>query len=80
MRQAELDPLLGFALFADDVADSLQLIRHPRIGTDDVVERVGDLAVQPDPVLREANREVAVAHGDQRSKECAGNGGGEISS
>ncbi len=44
MREAELDALAGLAFAADDLADMFELLRHPLVGGDDLVERVGDLA------------------------------------
>ena len=44
VRQAELDALAGLAFAADDLADMFELLRHPLVGGDDLVEGVGDLA------------------------------------
>src|SRR5262249_13466128 len=53
----------------DDLADALQLLRHALIGGDDLIEGVGDLADDPDPVAGQANREIADAHGLQRLQQ-----------
>ena len=39
------------------------------VGGRDVVEGVGNLAVQTRPVGRQANRELAIAHGEQRAEQ-----------
>ena len=60
---------LAFA--ADDLADPLELLRHPLVGGDDLVEGVGDLALQADLVARHANREIAGARELQRREQVA---------
>src|SRR5205085_4081919 len=59
VRQAELDPLPGLALAADDLADMFQLLRHALVGGDDLVEGVGNLAADAGAVYRQAYREIA---------------------
>jgi hypothetical protein len=44
IRQSELDALAGLALAADDLADIFELLRHPLVGGDDLIEGIGDLA------------------------------------
>ena len=61
-RSAELDALTRLALLADDRADAFELARHPGVGGDDLVEGVGDLAVEAGPVAGQPHREVAVAY------------------
>src|SRR5262249_4122177 len=61
-RAIELDALSGQALAADEVADARHFLGDARVGRDDVVEGVGDLAVEADPVAGKANREVALPH------------------
>ena len=56
----------GLAFAADDLADLLELLRHPLIGGDDLVERIGDLAGETDLVARQPDRKIADAHGLQR--------------
>ncbi len=51
------------ALLADHLPDALQFLRHLLIGGDNFIERIGDLAGQAGPGAREANGEVAIAHG-----------------
>ena len=58
--------LLGLAFAADALADALELLRHALVGGDDLVERVGDLAFDAEPVARHADREVADPHRLQR--------------
>ena len=72
MRQAELDALLGLALAADALADALELLRHALVGGDDLVEGVGDLAFDAEPVARHADREVADPHGLQCGQKLVG--------
>ena len=61
-RSAELDTLARLALAADHRADAFELAGHPRVGGDDVVDGVGDLAVEAGPVARQPDREVALSH------------------
>ena len=68
-RLIEPDALPGLALAPDHVPDALELRRHPGIGRGDVVERVGDLAVEAGPVRGEPDREVAVPEGHQRVQQ-----------
>ena len=60
---ADADALLGLALAADDLPDPIELLRHPIVGGDDIVEGIGDLAPQTVPVAWQADGEVAGAHG-----------------
>src|SRR5215467_9143043 len=64
-RNALTDP----TFFANDAYDSFQLTTHPFVGSNDVVEGVGDLAAQAGPILREANRKVAPLKGCQRHQQ-----------
>ena len=75
-RKAHPLPRLAFA--ADDLADARQLLRHLLVGGDDVVEAVGDLAVEPRPVAGQANREIAVGHRLQRHQQGAAVDGGAV--
>jgi hypothetical protein len=59
------DTLAGFALFADGLADALELAGHLFVGGDDLVEVVGDLAGEAGPGAGEAHAEVAIFHGLQ---------------
>ena len=70
-RTAELDALPGLALLADHAADAVQLGGHLGVGGDDLVERVGDLAVEAGPVAGQAHREVAVPQRKQRIEQLA---------
>src|SRR5262249_18731098 len=64
--QPKPHPLTGLALPADGFAHALELLRHPFIGGDDLVERVGDLAGDPDLVARHPHREITDPPGLQR--------------
>ena len=75
MGQAEFHPLTRLALAADDMADAFELLRHALVGSDDLVEGVGDLAEDADLAARHAYREVAHAHGLQRAQEVMQFGG-----
>jgi hypothetical protein len=46
----------------DHLADALELQRHALVGGDDLVESVGDLADETDPVTGHARREIADPH------------------
>ena len=54
---------------ADALADALELLRHALVGGDDLVERVGDLAVDADVIAGHAHRKVADAHRLQRLQQ-----------
>ena len=47
----------------------LELLRHALVGGDDLVERVGDLALDADLVARQPDGEIADAHGLQRAEQ-----------
>ena len=68
-RRAQPDPLPGFALPADDVADLFEFPRHSFIGGDDLVERVGYLAGEPGQVAGKADREISQPHSLERVQE-----------
>jgi hypothetical protein len=51
------------------LADQFQLLSHPLVGGNDIVERIGDLASQLGPISREPNRKVAGAHGLKCSQQ-----------
>ena len=72
--QAPLDapephPRAGFPFPTDNLADLLQLLSHPLVGGNDIVEGIGDLARQLGPVSRQPNGKVAGAHGLKRIEE-----------
>ena len=64
-----LHALARLALAADHLADLLELLRHPLVGGDDLVEGVGDLALDAELVAGHPHREVADPHGLQRVKQ-----------
>ena len=66
---AEPHALAGLPLATDNLADALELLRHPLIGGDDLVERIRDLAVDPEIIAAHAHREVAGTHGLERPKQ-----------
>ena len=51
-RRAETHPCPGLPFPTDSLADQLQLLSHPLIGGNDIIERIGDLASQLRPVPR----------------------------
>jgi len=57
--------LPGFALFAHDPPDALELLSHLLVGGDDVIKCVGDLAFEPRPVAWEAHGKFSSANGLQ---------------
>ena len=67
--EVELDALPGLAFAADDLADTLELLRHALIGGDDFVEGVGDLALDAEMIAGHPHREVAGAHRLQRVQQ-----------
>jgi hypothetical protein len=56
------------SFLADRLSYALQLERHPFVGSDNVVARVGDFTLQPCPCHGQADREIAVPHGLQAFK------------
>ena len=54
--------LAGLALPSDHLADAFELLGHALIGGNDLVEGVGDLAHDADPVSGHADRKVANTH------------------
>ena len=60
--EAELHALAGLALASHHLANQLELLRHALVGCDDLVESVGDLAVDAEIVAAHPHREVAAAH------------------
>src|SRR6266568_4711873 len=52
----------GSALFADDFADTLELLRHVLVSGNDVIKCVCDLPAQSCPGAWQACRKIAVAH------------------
>ncbi len=67
--KTELDALPGFPLSTDDLTDTFQLLRHPLIGRDDFIERVGDLSFDPEMVAGHSYREVSASHRLERVKQ-----------
>ena len=59
---AEARALTGAALFADGLSNALQFLGHLFVGSDDVIEGVGDLSRQAGPRSRQTNGEVALLH------------------
>ena len=70
-RSREPDPLPGLSLFSDDHPHALELARHPGVRGHDLVERVGNLAFEPDPVAGQPDREIALPDGLQGAQELA---------
>jgi len=65
-RRRQLGPVGDLALPADHLAQPLELLGHAVVELDHVVERLGDLAVDPGQRARQAHREVAAPEGAQR--------------
>jgi hypothetical protein len=61
-QHTKLQALARAALPADCLADEFELLRHALIGADDLVEDIGDLAGKTIEIVRQAHREIAVAH------------------
>ena len=70
-RRSHGHAMARLAVLADDLAGALELARHALVRGDDLVERVGDLAVEARLVARQAHGEIAVAHGLQRAQQLA---------
>ncbi len=58
-------PLVDLAFLADHPADPLQLVGHPLVELDHLIEGVGHLAGHARPVQRQADREVSLLQGGQ---------------
>src|SRR5205814_7957597 len=69
VRQTQPDPLPGFPLPADDVADLFEFPRHSFTGGDDLVERVGYLAGKPGLIAGQADREIPQPHSLERVQQ-----------
>ena len=54
---------------ADDLGQPLELLRHPLVALDHVVERVGDLAGDARPLDRQPHREVAFLERGEREQQ-----------
>src|SRR6185312_17538904 len=62
VTEPNLDSLAGSALPAHDITDKLQLLRHPLVGSDDLVERVGYFAHDPGLVGWQSHGKIAGLH------------------
>jgi hypothetical protein len=51
------------------LTDAFQLLRHPLIGRDDLIERIGDLSLDPEMVASHSYRKVSASHRLQRLKQ-----------
>src|SRR5579872_84280 len=58
----ESSSLPRFSLFADDLANALELLCHVLVGCDNLIEGVGNLPCQTDPCAWEAHGEIPVPH------------------
>ena len=56
----------------DDLADLLELLGHPLVGGDDLVERIGDFAGETDFFMRQAGRKIPAPHGLQGVQQQMG--------
>src|SRR4029077_19311478 len=70
--QAELEALARLSFAADHLADPLELLCHPLIGGDDLVEGVGDLAFDAEVIAGHAHGEIAASHRLQCLKQFLG--------
>jgi hypothetical protein len=68
-RRVHGHPMPGFAFLADHATGAFHLARHPLVGSYDFVERVGDLAREPDSVARQPYGEISVPHRLQGAKQ-----------
>src|SRR5207244_3869301 len=66
---ADVGALADLAFLTDDSAEPLELVGHAAVELDDLVELVGDLAVEAFEVDGEAGGEVALAEGGQGGEE-----------
>ena len=62
----------GFPLFAHDLPNAPQLLRHLLVGSDDRIERVGNLPFQPCPVLGELPLDVSLCVGLRQPDDAKG--------
>src|SRR5204863_5069508 len=60
------------AFGADGVAHALDLFRDPIVGLDDVVQGVGDFAVDSGPSRRQANGKIAFLHRQENLENLFG--------
>ena len=58
--------MAGLAFAADDLANALELLRHPLVGGHDVVERIGYFSKQAVVFAAHPDGEVAGAHRTER--------------
>src|SRR6516162_5184392 len=58
----EGNALARLPVFADALTDTCQFLGHVGVRCDDLVERVGDLAREPDAGGRQAHGEISVAY------------------
>ncbi len=72
---ADRSALRQAAVFADDAADARQFLGHALVHRDDVVEGVGELALDTREVAWQAVREVASAQREQAGQQLTGNWG-----
>ena len=66
---AERQPLAELAFLADDAAEAGQLLGHPLVQLDDLVERVGDLAGDAGPLGRQADAGAPLPEGGQPAEQ-----------
>ncbi len=67
--EAELHALARFSLAPDHQTHGLQLLRHPLVGGDDLVEGLGDFPGDAGSTPRQANGKIALAHGLERIEQ-----------
>jgi hypothetical protein len=62
---AQPEPFARPSIPSDRLADLLELLRHPLVRRDDVIERVSDLASQANFVRRQPGGKISSTHGLQ---------------
>ena len=76
--QVEPDALPGFSFAADDLSDALELLRHSLVGGDDLVEGIGNLALDPEMIAGHSHRKIAGAHCLQGVQQILQRGGASV--
>jgi hypothetical protein len=61
--------LPGFSFPADDLADTLELLRHSLIGGYDFIECVGDLAFDTEVIAGHPHRKISASHRLKRMQQ-----------
>jgi hypothetical protein len=62
-RFMKAEPFARSSLFADDLPDTLQFLGHLLVGSDDGIESIGNLSLDPGPGTWQPDGKIAVSHG-----------------